>query len=162
MTLLRQFLKLNLLKEVRQVSRRGRPLRYFTTWSKTFFVPANLIPVERSAIHDERLRQAIWIENLVLFGFQMSLKEDLGWQVTIDLKTGELISSAVLFDESWTLLDDNAPVYFDAFEEINFTFKDAKEFQRDLAKLLHQYKQKHSLSGEKYLLRLGLLKVSEP
>jgi hypothetical protein len=156
-----RWLKLNLLKEVRQVSRRGRPIRYFTTSSKTFFVPANLIPVERSAIRDERLRQAIWLENLILFGFQISLKKDLGWKVTIDLKTGELVSSAALFDTSWTLLNDDAPVYFDAFESINLTFKDAKDFQQELAKLLQHYKHKHSLGGEKYLLRLGILKASE-
>ncbi|MEM6430654.1 MAG: hypothetical protein AAF708_15550 [Deinococcota bacterium] len=150
-----RWLALGLLQETKQVSRQGRPQRYFQTTAQTFFVPVDVVPIEYTTMREEKVRQERWVETLVMLGMRLSETKGIGWQVSAS--GGNFSYGPSWFGDDWDMLGSDDPVLLDCFETLHLTAADAKALQRELAGLIQRYQGREQSGQRAYLVRLGVL-----
>ena len=152
----RRFVKLNLVKVVREEQRKGRALKVYRSTADIFFVPFEATTAETLETMLQE-RDAYW-ETLLRRGVVRARAEDVGtWGTRVyrDASGRLQVQTAVTPSQNYTLLDPDRPAVLSAWRDsVYLDFADAKALQREMFDLLKRYHQK--AGAQRYIVRLGM------
>jgi hypothetical protein len=155
----KRFESLGLVAVTRIEPRRGKPIQYYQTTAKEFFIPAKVWPLERTLEHVESTLQKVFLHNLVRTLTKHEPTGDLGTQVSLS-QTGTGIVAVQLAVAPGKLWDPEAMEHAAIVEfwlTTNLSLGDAKALQQELSSIAERYAKKDG--AQKYLLRLGLTPI---
>ena len=152
----RRFVKLDLLKIVREERRAGRAVKVYRSTADIFFIPFEATTAESlEALLQER--DAYW-ETLLRRGVVRARTEDVGtWGTRVyrDMAGRLQVQTAVTPSQNYTLLDPERPAVLSTWRDsVYLDFEDAKTLQREMFALLKRYHQK--AGAQRYIVRLGM------
>lgn len=162
----KRFIDAGLLEVARTERRAGRPIKYYRSTSKTFFVPFHVTHSETL----ERLITEVTAAGNVRFYREVTrtlqqISPTWGLHVFC---SGEKISFSFTPDEKvefGTLVEalrgPGAPAAISTEGEMKFDYETAKAFQNDLFELAKRYEEKQLLDGQPYAYRLGLTPIQD-
>ena len=155
----RRFVKLGLLKIVREERRKGRAVKVYRSAADVFFIPFETTSAESlEAMMQER--DSYW-ENLLRHGVVRARAEDVGtWGTRVyrDERGRLQVQTAVTPEKNYTMLDLDRPAVLSAWRDsVYLDFEDAKALQREMFALLQRYHQKRG--AQRYVVRLGVAPV---
>ncbi len=155
----RRFVKLGLLKVVREERRKGRALKVYRSAAEVFFVPFDATSAE--SLESMMAFRDLYYEKLLRGGVVRSRSESVGSWGTRIYKDGRgrlQLQTAVRPDQNHTMLDEGQAAVLSAWRDsVYLDFEDAKTLQRELFDLLKRYQQKRG--AQRYIVRLGLAPV---
>ncbi len=162
-----KFLAFGLLKVTRTEPRAGRPVKYYRSTAKTFFVPyqltssetlahllAELIAPTEKHFHREAARTLQMLEPD--WGLNISAHTEEGITYALAPQTAAYASDAV-----GRMLEPDSPALLVNDGTFELDFETAKALQKDLADLFSRYKQRQKSGGQHYAYRLGLTPIHD-
>lgn len=155
----RRFVRLGLLRVVREQPRKGRAIKLYRTRADCFFVPFEATSAitlgaalaERDAYWEELLRKNVVRARTEAVG-------SWGTRIYRD-EWGRLqVQMALTPERNTTMLDMAAPAVLSSWRDsVYLDFEDAKALQREMFTLLLRYQQKRG--AQRYIVRLGMAPV---
>jgi hypothetical protein len=155
----RRFVRLGLIRIVKEEKRGGRAIKHYQSTAEGFFVPYEATTAETlEAMMAER--DTYW-ESLLRQGVVKARIEDIGtWGTRIykDERGRLQIQTAVTPERDHTMLDADRPAALSAWRDsVYLDFADAKTLQQEMFSLLLRYQQKQG--AQRYIIRLGMAPV---
>ena len=158
----KKFLAFGLLELIRTEPRAGRPIKYYRSTARTFFVPYQLTssdtlaqllaeltaPTEKQ-FHREAARTLQTLDPD--WGLNISVHSDEGVTYALAPQTANYVPEVV-----GRMLEPDNPALLVNDGTFELDFETAKALQQELADLFSRYKQKQKPGGQHYAYRLGL------
>lgn len=155
-----KFLEHDLLMVDRTQSRRGKPIKWYRTPARRFFVPVQALPsatLEELLARDDEPWQKLLIRNAVhtgldaferlhTWGLNVYCAPDLRVEMTPGSEEGPTLQEQ--------LLQPDAPALLLGWVPLQLDFEDAKQLQHELCDLLSHYQGKKG--GQRYLTRVAM------
>ncbi len=157
------FLKVGLLKVVREEKRAGRPIKHYRSGSDAYFVPFEVTPY---AGLEERIAEMRLANGIEIVPAMARLLREFGWegQRIYRHPKGEVWRESAL-DAEVSLPDFNdpsLPIGRQFFSELYLLDEDARALQRELYEVWGRYEKKSERGGpshRRYGLEVAFLKL---
>jgi hypothetical protein len=155
----KRFESLGLVAVTRIEPRRGKPIQYYQTTAKEFFIPAKVWPLERTLEQVESTLQKVFLHNLVKTLMQNEPTGDPGTRISLsEVGTGIVaVQLAVAPDKLWNPEEIEHAALVEVWLTTNLSLGEAKALQQELDSISERYAKKDG--AQKYLLRLGLTPI---
>ena len=155
----KRFMKLGLIKIVKEEKRAGRAIKWYRTSSDSFFVPFAATTAE--SLEEMMAERDSYWENMLRQAVVQSRMESIGtWGTRFYKdKRGHLqVQTAIGPTENHDLLEPNAPAALSGWRDSVFLdFEEAKQLQNDMFELLTKYQKKSG--AQRYIIRLGMAAI---
>lgn len=155
----KRFERLGIVQVTRTEARQGRSLKYYQTTAKEFFIPAKVLPLERTLEQVDGAAQKVFLHNLVKTIVQHETTEDLGTRLSLSpVGTGIVaVQLAVAPGKNWQPEEMEYAAIVELWLTTNLSVEEAKALQQELTSISERYAKKDG--AQKYLLRLGLTPI---
>ncbi len=155
----KRFERLGIVQVTGIEARQGRAIKYYQTTAKEFFIPAKVLPLERTLDHVESAAQKVFLHNLVQTIVKHEPTGDLGTRLSLSpVGTGVVaIQLAVAPGKNWQPEEMVYTAIMELWLTTNLSLEEAKALQQELTSISERY-AKHD-GSQKYLLRLGLTPI---
>jgi hypothetical protein len=152
----KRFERLGIVQVMRVEARQGRGLKYYQTTAKEFFIPARVLPLERTLEKVQGTTQKVFLHNLVKTIINHEPTEDLGTRISLSpVGTGNVaVQLAVAPGKNWNPEAMQHAAIVEVWMMTNLNLEEAKALQQELSSITERY-AKHD-GAQKYLLHLGL------
>lgn len=152
---------LKLLQVTRQQVRRGRPVKLYSATASKFFVPFEATRAESLTALLAELEadfQSYFVRNLMWAGLELA--ESWGFAIYRD-DEGVVVQDLVPRERRGEnalplLLKSGSPALWASSSFLMLDFRTAKALQRDIDKLLSDYRAKQARGEQIYLVKFGL------
>jgi hypothetical protein len=155
----KRFENLGIVQVTRTEARQGRALKYYQTTAKEFFIPAKVLPLERTLEQVAGAVQKIFLHNLVKTIIRNEPTGDLGTRLSLSyIGTGNIsVELAVAPGKNWNPNEMEHTAIEELWIMTNLSLEEAKALQQELSDISKRYAKPDG--PQKYLLRLGLTPV---
>jgi hypothetical protein len=152
----KRFETLDIVQVTRTEARRGRGVKYYQTTAREFFIPAKVLPLERTLEQVQGATQKVFLHNLVKTIMDNESTGDLGTRLSLSpVGTGNVaVQLAVAPGKNWNPQEMQHAVIAELWLMTNLNLGEAKALQQELNAIAERY-AKHD-GAQKYLLHLGL------
>jgi hypothetical protein len=138
-----RMLGLGLLRETRSEARAGKPIRYYRSVARTFFIPYRVFPPEHVNLANRVLYQEAFQRALErLYREEYFVERDLGVRTVLAPSGDSYLQIVTSTGEVWDYLSDDAPIIAAGWNPVWLNPEDAKALQRELVALLTKYLDK--------------------
>ena len=159
-TLVKRLERYGLIQVVRLERRDGRPVRFYRSVAKKFFIPKTLVPIEQvmnvvngnlEQVFAQSFAHATWGELSSDGGIQFWLDEHDRPQCLL-VEGPDTIAIVTTRDHTAT---------YGMWHDWNLDFEDAKALQKELFALSGKYAQRSRKGTQSYLVRLAMTPVQQ-
>jgi hypothetical protein len=161
-----KFLKLGLLEVSKEEARKGKPIKYYRTTAKAFFVPFDITPNLSLKHLLNRLSQPdddVFHREIARMLQDVSL--EWGIEVFSNQPASDSLSIALRRKDKPREQDvsfrPEEPALISSLGRLNLDFKTAKALQHDMRELLESYSKKQNPKEQLYFYRIGLTPVQD-
>jgi hypothetical protein len=161
----KRFVGLGLLEVSRSEKRAGKAIKWYTATHPGYFIPFASLPAgtleDLLAAHDAQWNQTI-TENLVAVG-QQAIHSLHTWGIQVHQEHPGTAPRMTVSSGGETSISDlmvsgaDSPAVLACWLPLQLSFEEAKQFQRDLHKLIGLYAKRRG--GQRYLARIALTPV---
>jgi hypothetical protein len=138
-----RMLGLGLLHETRVEARAGKPIRYYRSVARTFFIPYRVYPPEHVNLANRLLYQEAFQRALErVYRDEYFVERDLGVRTVLAPSGDSYLEIVTSTGEVWDYLGDDAPVIAAGWNPVWLNPEDAKALQREVVALLTKYLNK--------------------
>ena len=159
---LKKLLSHGLIFETHKIKRAGKPIRYYWSSAERFIIPLSVIAVE-----DYYQQYLDYYRQIFFESFDRILATDSeSYYVEISYdKQKDLVYQLKLNNQKlsfWKqMLQANEPAILATLRDIQLSYEDAKDLQKDLYNLLAKYEEKANLATNHYQIQIFMAKMNE-
>lgn len=152
----KRFERLGIVQVTKVEARQGRAIKYYQTTAKEFFIPAKVLPPERTLEQVQGTIQKVFLHNLVKTIVNNEPSGDVGTCLSLSpVGTGNVaVRLAVAPGKLWNPEGMQYAAIVEMWLMTNLSLEEGKALQQELSSIAQRY-AKHD-GAQKYLLHLGL------